>query len=368
MHALGLWEQSVSYEPREVSTVDTTAQNPHLATLKAVREHRSSPYISSTTYAAIQGRKSGGVHMNVFYTVPHSEVEANYATFKEKSLARLNHCSHILQMTAFKRICLKNNNAQWKIVRREIEDNSEEPNPEEKDNDRYFSRLAMRMDQAIEVYYELYLQQKHIPSYFLRGFIERKIGYVRKQQGRLLPNCYMERSLQNFTDYYIKYDTRKPNITSTMSWKERHRLMFGRSCCVMKSSIHGHGLFALVHIPRGENVIEYVGEIVNKEQADQRERYLNSKGFTSTYMFSISSNQEIIVDATFIGNAARFANHSCLPNCEVHVIENRLYLRALENISPGDELCYNYHLRKMEGGIRLQCFCNAPNCSGFMDT
>ncbi|KAE8301410.1 SET domain-containing protein [Giardia duodenalis] len=368
LRALGIWEQSVTYEPREALTFDTTTQNPHLVTLKALKEFHSTPYMSSITYAAIRGRRHGRTQIVVFYTSPPSEVEASYATFKEASLAKFDHCSRILRATAFRRLCLEYQNAQWKIVKRETEhDNgSREPDTEEGD-ECHFSRLAMRMDQAVELYYQVYFQQKHTPPYFSRAFVNRKIRHIQRQQGRLLPSCYLERSLQNFTDCYLKHDAAKIGPGPPMSWKERHRLMLGQSCCVMKSSIHGHGLFALVYIPRGKNVIEYVGEIVNKEQANQRERILSSKGFTSTYMFSISSNQEIIVDATFIGNAARFANHSCLPNCEVHVIENRLYLRALENISPGDELCYNYHLRQMEGDIRLQCFCNAPNCRGFMD-
>lgn len=367
LRALGLWEQCVTYEPREVSTVDITAQHPNLVTLRALKEFHSAPYISSITYAALQGKDHNGAQMAIFYTSLPSEVEASYASFKEKSLARFDHCSHILRATAFRRLCLEYHNAQWKIVRRETERDSGEPNPEN-DDEHHFGRLAVRMDRAVELYYQVDLQQKHTPSYFSRAFIERKIRHIRRQQGRLLPNCYLERSLQNFSDCYLNHNIAKTTITPLMPWRERHRLMLGQSCCVMKSSIHGHGLFALVYIPRGKNVIEYVGEIVNKEQANQRERCLSSKGFTSTYMFSISSNQEIIVDATFIGNAARFANHSCLPNCEVHIIENRLYLRALENISPGDELCYNYHLQQTEGDIRLQCFCNAPNCHGFMDS
>lgn len=368
LRALGLWEQSISYELREIPTVDTTVQNPHLVMLKALKEFHSAPYISSITYAAIQGKKSGGAHTNLFYTAPKSEVEACYASVREKSLKRFNHCSQIIQETAFKRLCLEYHNTQWRIVRQETEHDSGWRNPKEASNDHHFSQLAMRMDQAASLYYQIYLQQRHTPSYFSRAFIARKIRQIQRQQGRLLPDCYLERSIQNLTDCYLKYNMRKNSLIPLMPWKERRRLMLGQNCCVMKSSIHGHGLFALVHISRGENVIEYVGEIVNKVQADHRERCLNSKGFTSTYMFSISSNQEIIVDGTFIGNAARFANHSCLPNCEVHVIENRLYLRALENISPGDEICYNYHLQQIEGDARLQCFCNAPNCSGFMDT
>lgn len=41
---------------------------------------------------------------------------------------------------------------------------------------------------------------------------------------------------------------------------------------------------------------------------DKREKYYNSKGI-GCYMFRIDDN--LVVDATMKGNAARFINHSC---------------------------------------------------------
>ena len=58
----------------------------------------------------------------------------------------------------------------------------------------------------------------------------------------------------------------------------------------------------------GEMVIEYAGELIRSTLTDKRERYYDSKGI-GCYMFKIDDN--LVVDATMSGTAARFINHSC---------------------------------------------------------
>ena len=55
-------------------------------------------------------------------------------------------------------------------------------------------------------------------------------------------------------------------------------------------------------------VIEYAGEEIRAVLTDKRENYYESKGI-GCYMFRI--DDEVVVDATMKGNAARFINHSC---------------------------------------------------------
>lgn len=55
-------------------------------------------------------------------------------------------------------------------------------------------------------------------------------------------------------------------------------------------------------------VIEYAGELIRSSLTDKRERYYDSRGI-GCYMFKIDDN--LVVDATMRGNAARFINHSC---------------------------------------------------------
>lgn len=52
----------------------------------------------------------------------------------------------------------------------------------------------------------------------------------------------------------------------------------------------------------------YCLQVIRSILTDKREKYYNSKGI-GCYMFRIDDN--LVVDATMKGNAARFINHSC---------------------------------------------------------
>ena len=54
--------------------------------------------------------------------------------------------------------------------------------------------------------------------------------------------------------------------------------------------------------------MEYMGEIIRQSVADVREIRYRKKGI-DCYMFRLDDN--LILDATFKGNIARFINHSC---------------------------------------------------------
>lgn len=105
---------------------------------------------------------------------------------------------------------------------------------------------------------------------------------------------------------------------------------YKKSVGVYRSHIHGRGLFCTRDIEageliivnfdiclqsfncliilKGEMVIEYAGELIRSTLTDKRERYYDSKGI-GCYMFKIDDN--LVVDATMSGTAARFINHSC---------------------------------------------------------
>ena len=73
--------------------------------------------------------------------------------------------------------------------------------------------------------------------------------------------------------------------------------------------IHDWGLFALEPIAAEEMVIEYVGQSVRPAVADLREKKYQRIGIGSSYLFRVDG--ETIIDATKVGNLARFINHSC---------------------------------------------------------
>ena len=87
---------------------------------------------------------------------------------------------------------------------------------------------------------------------------------------------------------------------------------------VRPSKIHRIGLFTLEPLKPKDIVIEYVGEIIRNQVADQREMRYKDKGIGDCYMFRL--DEQHIIDATFFGGKARYLNHSCDANCIAKII------------------------------------------------
>ena len=133
-----------------------------------------------------------------------------------------------------------------------------------------------------------------------------------------------------------------------------------------RSKIQGKGAFALRPIRRGTRVIEYTGERISPEEADRRYDD-GSMGRHHTFLFSVDS--KVCIDAAVDGNDARFINHSCAPNCEAVDERKRIYIEAIRDIAPGEELTYDY-LYERDGTEDEKwekiyvCRCGAPTCRG----
>lgn len=138
---------------------------------------------------------------------------------------------------------------------------------------------------------------------------------------------------------------------------------------VRASDIHGHGVFARRKIRAGDRIIEYRGERIDWETALQRAEEKDSP-LGHTFLFSLADGR--VIDGGKRGNAARFINHSCEPNCEAMEHEDgRVYIYALHDIERGEELSYNYALiydGRHTAAVKraFQCRCGAPGCSGVM--
>jgi SET domain-containing protein len=141
-----------------------------------------------------------------------------------------------------------------------------------------------------------------------------------------------------------------------------------RRFAVRKSSIHGRGVFALTHIPKKTRIIEYKGELISDAEADRRysRRHEHSP---HTMLFSVDGG--LVIDATRRGNAARWINHSCAPNCKIEEEGSRVFIEARRDIRPGEELTYDYNLQIGERHTKAAkrehaCFCRARRCRGTM--
>jgi uncharacterized protein len=139
-----------------------------------------------------------------------------------------------------------------------------------------------------------------------------------------------------------------------------------RRFSVRRSPIHGKGVFALVRIRKGTRIIEYKGERISHEEADDRYSELHANS-PHTMLFTV--NDDIVIDATRRGNSARWINHSCAPNCEIADEDDRIFIEAARDIRPGEELSYDYNLQlgephTEEAKRQHACFCGARRCRG----
>ncbi len=60
-----------------------------------------------------------------------------------------------------------------------------------------------------------------------------------------------------------------------------------------------------------------------------------------------------------------FINHSCDPNCETEDFGGRIWITAIRDIAPGEELTYEYNLHDSDDD-EADCHCGAAACRGTM--
>ncbi|MHB1122766.1 MAG: SET domain-containing protein [Ramlibacter sp.] len=140
----------------------------------------------------------------------------------------------------------------------------------------------------------------------------------------------------------------------------------GRRIQVRRSGVHGKGVFAVQPIAEGERIVEYVGEVITWKEAQRRHPH-DPKDPNHTFYFHVDDKH--VIDAKHGGNASRWINHSCDPNCEADEDDGRVFIKALRNIEPGEELSYDYGLIIDEPYTpRLKaeypCWCGSKNCRG----
>ena len=124
------------------------------------------------------------------------------------------------------------------------------------------------------------------------------------------------------------------------------------SVIVRSSAIHAAGVYALEPIGKGSQVLEYTGERISKDLADDLYEHRDI-----TYLFGVGDRNDVIDGY----GTAMFVNHSCDPNCETEEDEDgHVWIMALRDIEPGEELTYDYCLYDGDGDA--PCFCGNKKC------
>ncbi|CAO3587513.1 unnamed protein product [Absidia cylindrospora] len=134
-----------------------------------------------------------------------------------------------------------------------------------------------------------------------------------------------------------------------------------------KSPIHDWGLYAEEHIDMNDMVIEYVGEVIRQQVAEEREKTYERCGIGSSYLFRM--DDDIVIDATKKGSIARFINHCCSPNCSAKIItvdkQKKIVIYANRDIEPGEEITYDYKF-PLETD-KIPCLCGSKSCNGTLN-
>lgn len=142
-----------------------------------------------------------------------------------------------------------------------------------------------------------------------------------------------------------------------------------RPYVVRHSPIHGRGVFAARTIRKGDDIIEYRGRRIAAEEADNLPDSDPDNPF-HTFLFELNDGR--VIDAGVRGNAARWINHSCQPNCVPYEDdEGRVFIEAKRTIRAGEELSYDYKLnvpgrRSARMLANYACRCGSPRCRGSM--
>jgi len=152
----------------------------------------------------------------------------------------------------------------------------------------------------------------------------------------------------------------KPDALSTSARRP------GPSVVVKRSGVHGKGVFANRDFKRGEVIIEYKGEIITWDEALRRHPHDPSD---PNHTFYFHLDDQFVIDGKYHGNAAKWINHACAPNCEADQQGNKVFIKARRAIKAGTELFYDYGLvidepltAKLKKEYR--CLCGSPKCRG----
>lgn len=179
------------------------------------------------------------------------------------------------------------------------------------------------------------------------------------------------------------FNTLTPDHFSRPIWSIKHRdlsptaknhylCLFWTQAAVSvkKTARTGYGLFADEAIPKDYRVMEYCGErILMGDDSVRRDMY-KAELITGDYMALLSD--EVVLDATFVGNISRYINHSCKPNIGLELITledstyNVLWLYTLCPVTAGTQLCMSYGFSRNDDDEFIPCLCRERKCTGWL--
>lgn len=115
----------------------------------------------------------------------------------------------------------------------------------------------------------------------------------------------------------------------------------------------GFGVFACEPIHAGELLAVWEGELIRLpelEQLSPQRRRITVQVEEDFYLTSISEPEP-----------ADYFNHSCDPNAGM---SGQIALVAMQDIAPGEEVCFDYAMTDGSDYDEFECLCGSPFCRG----
>jgi SET domain-containing protein len=115
-----------------------------------------------------------------------------------------------------------------------------------------------------------------------------------------------------------------------------------------EKSKNGIGVFATTKIPSNVPILEFKGEL------------FNSKSLKHEYSQFVQIGPDLFMGPS--GDIDDFINHSCNPNCYLHIVGARAILYSLYVIAPESELTFDYSTTDTLDKWKMDCRCGDINC------
>jgi SET domain-containing protein len=121
----------------------------------------------------------------------------------------------------------------------------------------------------------------------------------------------------------------------------------------IKKSKNGRGLFAKRNIQKSEVTSLIKGSLITCNEDDDLDEQTRSN--------TIRFNNEKFLNPK--GEIGELINHSCSPNSKIVKASNKMYVRAIENISKDTEIVFDYSTVLANDDIwQMKCNCGEKGC------
>ncbi|ESQ27388.1 hypothetical protein EUTSA_v10017998mg [Eutrema salsugineum] len=154
------------------------------------------------------------------------------------------------------------------------------------------------------------------------------------------------------------------DLCSNQQFQKRKYVKFER----FQSGKKGYGLRLLEDVREGQFLIEYVGEVLDMQSYETRQKDYASMGQKHFYFMTLNGNE--VIDAGAKGNLGRFINHSCEPNCrtEKWMVNGEICVGifSMQDLKKGQELTFDYNYVRVFGAAAKKCYCGSSHCRGYI--